>query len=587
MMRSCRLAAIALLACALLGAPGPVAGLDFDFTMLVDSTVTVPGSSGQFNSFFSRSVGIEGDTVVFRGQGSDGSQGIYRVDGGVVSMVVNQDTPIPGTSVTFRQIGEFSTIGDGIVGFEGWNNTSGDRGLYTGTLDVISKNGDSTPDGTRNFTAYGGGCRAHRPGHRLQRLELLATANRHLQRCRRRFLVTVADLDDIAPGTGALFNTFSSLPAMDGTDVAFWGYAQNGMEGLYTDMGGGIVALVDENVVAPGTANNFSSFYTPSFDNGEIAFFAYAGGVQGVYTDVGGSLEMVADTNMEMPGLGFNFEDLDDPALAGGTIVFSGDGPYPGKEGGITPTGIYLYEQGELSKVIDYTDMLDGKQISSLGMPQLGLEHLPDGQKRLAFIASFEDGTTGLYLAESRTGAIVIPAGYGEGGDVGGGAEETGGTDVVFDFVIEGGTFSSEHSTPSYDEFFSKWDPVDGFAEGNFLIYDPGGTQQVWDVEFTGEFDGWVTLTFGYDDTQLSPYYQANEHLLGIWHYGQYGSGGSRMWRFLKDHVDTVNNMITITVDNFSPMVLGVNVVPEPSTLLLTALGLLGLAFRGWRRKRK
>ena len=186
------------------------------------------------------------------------------------------------------------------------------------------------------------------------------------------------------------------------------------------------------------------------------------------------------------------------------------------------------------------------------------------------------------------TSLVAIDAGVGVGESVGGGSGVTGGVDAVFDDVTTGGTLSADFSNPTLAEFTSEYDATDGFAQGNFLIYASGSNQQVWDVEFSGEFDGLAELMFAYDDSLLSPFYQANEQLLGIWHFGQYGAGGAREWRFLRDNIDTVNNIITISVDNFSPMAFGAQAVgqaavPEPSSLALAILGLLSLGV--WRRR--
>ena len=121
--------------------------------------------------------------------------------------------------------------------------------------------------------------------------------------------------------------------------------------------------------------------------------------------------------------------------------------------------------------------------------------------------------------------------------------------------------------------------------------YGGDGAVQVWDVRFDREFDGPVTLSFGYDDALLTPYWQAHEDELGIWHYGQYGPAGAQQWQFLQDAVDIDNNILTVTVDNFSPMVLGSNVtappgtIPEPMTMLAVGLGITGLG--GYIRKRR
>jgi probable HAF family extracellular repeat protein len=148
-----------------------------------------------------------------------------------------------------------------------------------------------------------------------------------------------------------------------------------------------------------------------------------------------------------------------------------------------------------------------------------------------------------------------------------------GGLDADFeDPVATAGDFQASYETVGESEFSSSYAGTSGFDLGNFLTTGPGGDFQVWDLDFTGMIadGGRVTLQFKYDDEGMS---SLQEDMLGIWHYGQYGPNDERQWQWLRDSIDTVGNIITITTDNFSPFAPGfqaaASVTPEPSQLLI------------------
>jgi hypothetical protein len=83
-----------------------------------------------------------------------------------------------------------------------------------------------------------------------------------------------------------------------------------------------------------------------------------------------------------------------------------------------------------------------------------------------------------------------------------------------------------------------------------------------------------ATLVFAYDPTLLPLGF--DESTLGIWHFNKLTSA----WEF-GGQVDTVNDTITFETTSFSPFQLGV-AVPEPSSVVLAAGGLLGLVGYVW-----
>ena len=70
-----------------------------------------------------------------------------------------------------------------------------------------------------------------------------------------------------------------------------------------------IIVIADKNTAIPGGSGNFTSFYHPSLDGGNVAFQGTGSGQSGIYTDIGG-LGVVADLNTAIPGGSGNFTEL-------------------------------------------------------------------------------------------------------------------------------------------------------------------------------------------------------------------------------------------------------------------------------------
>ena len=88
-----------------------------------------------------------------------------------------------------------------------------------------------------------------------------------------------------------------------------------------------------------------------------------------------------------MPGSDAAFVVFEEFSVDGGDVAFLGFGVYG-------PQGIYLRRSGELMKIVDENDSLDGDAIFSV---ELGPDALDDGQ--LAFTAHFDDQSSALYVA--------------------------------------------------------------------------------------------------------------------------------------------------------------------------------------------
>lgn len=171
-----------------------------------------------------------------------------------------------------------------------------------------------------------------------------------------------------------------------------------------------------------------------------------------------------------------------------------------------------------------------------------------------------------------RTG-WQVPA-NGTNGSTNGGSTQVGGVDYMFEDTHSGGQFFVSFSAEDL-KGIQEQIAAGEFGKPTFDV--PGGTLQVFEIEFEGSFSGLVTLTVGYDASLLPAEFDPSR--LHVYHW----KNGS--WIDLGGVVDVVNHTITFATDSFSPFALGVAAdVPEPSALALLAAGMGALV---WRRKRQ
>ena len=211
---------------------------------------------------------------------------------------------------------------------------------------------------------------------------------------------------------------------------------------------------------------------------------------------------------------------------------------------------------------------LRGASGANTGGTSFSLANTPIGSPRFFVGVGPNEVTSSLRMfltAEPSAPHAAVGSGTGSSGQVGGGPAVVGGVEATFENVTAGGLligdFAATHIADLTPELADSIDFL--------LLTDP---LQMWEIDFTGAFSGQITLTFGYDDTNLLP--GMAEEDLGIFHRLDNGT-----WELLDPvALDTVNNTVSVETASLSTFAIGA--VPEPAAMSLLALGGVALIRR-------
>lgn len=155
----------------------------------------------------------------------------------------------------------------------------------------------------------------------------------------------VIDTLTAIPGESSRFSNFQDV-SFDGSNVAFVGKGADDEAGVYQWAGGTLSTIADQSTPRPIFGSGFSSAFTDfsrlSLDNGAVVFQGKSETVEGIYTNLGGGLEVVADATTQMPGSSVFFSQLFatgvpgfDVSISGENILFSGFGNVGGFNEGV------------------------------------------------------------------------------------------------------------------------------------------------------------------------------------------------------------------------------------------------------------
>ena len=110
---------------------------------------------------------------------------------------------------------------------------------------------------------------------------------------------------------------------------------------------------------------------------------------------------------------------------------------------------------------------------------------------------------------------------------------------------------------------------------GALTFATPGEELQLFEVEYSGSFEGGLTLTFYFDPLQVSGVELGQLH---VFHWT------GEVWEDLGGTLDPQAHTLTVVTNSLSPFAIGA-AVPEPGTWLMALAGLSALALR--RRNRR
>lgn len=299
------------------GGDGVFASIDGVISLVADQATAAPGASGNFTGFGSLS--YDGGSTVF-GAGVSEIQsldGIYTDLGGTLRVVADFDTPVPGETVNFTRFTQGVSIDGGVIAFGGESDSGYSLCVETeGILSVVVDEDTPIPGGTGNFSselAY-------------PSLDEGDIAFRHGSRGI--YLVTesgvevIADTDTPVPEGSGNFGLFDP-PSLDRGNVAFRGIGS--YNGIYVRMGGSILKIIDPTDQLDGKTPAVFSCGEEALSGNQVAFYVSFSedGSKGVYVatiaDMCGNtvvegVEQCDDGNV-LPGDGCNENCRFDPPI--------------------------------------------------------------------------------------------------------------------------------------------------------------------------------------------------------------------------------------------------------------------------------
>jgi hypothetical protein len=413
-------------------AAGPAMALDVTFNKIADTGTPVPSGSGAFSHFNSENAVVSNGNVAFRGEGVNQNPGVYFFSGSTLSTskVVAAGENMPGLpGVNFQFFFDISLSGN-TVGFAGYGRDASNTlvsAAFTSTNGQLANRADSNTnnpsDASYPFSyfdavAASGGDVAFYAHGRNANDRLIAGIYTNAGGP----VTKVVDNRSPVPGANMPnweFTSFRQAVAFGGGSIGIaakasdFDFNERANVLLVATPGGALTNIADtRNTISPSTRLRFGRLLsTPSVDGTKYAFAGSSDDVDGIYTNITGSLSIVADENTPVPGqatLAFDRFNDDQISIDGSRIVFKGffgkDPENP--ESGSTGHGLYLYDNGALSLLVDTTKPFDGKSIADVSV---SFDGAIDGDT-IAFVAHFRDGTKGVYTAVVPTAVVPEPA---------------------------------------------------------------------------------------------------------------------------------------------------------------------------------
>ena len=358
----------------------PISGLSLathqpvpGFTFIADTQTAVPGGTGTFN-IFADAKAIEGGQVAFIAFDSGSGSGIYTFQHGVLDVLVDESTVVPGTALTFQTFFDVAIDG-GVVAFTGgWPGPgggcafNGSEGIFTTLFDgsalVSVENSLTTPyhcfhgiEYQQGTIAVGAGINSVDVIHNHSESILTTSGGSGGG------LNVLADPTTPKPG-GGTFAGFDQEIVLDGNAYMLGEIIPNtfgAFAGVYADRddGNGLSLVVNQTTAVPSGTGNFSNIAGADWDGGEAAFVGrdssniallYAGSAPG-------NLRAVVTRSTFVPGTSSRFLGISNPlAYQNGVIAFSGFWGGGGQ-------GLFIHRNGAVEAILKKGELLDGNVV--------------------------------------------------------------------------------------------------------------------------------------------------------------------------------------------------------------------------------
>ncbi len=349
-------------------------------SVVADMNTAIPDGTGNFTNFDHR-ICLDGNDVAFTGFGSSGQKGIYLASDGSLSKVADFNTPVPGGSSNFRNFHVTLSLERGVVAFVGWGS-SGEIGVYlfrVGLLTVVADTNTPVPGGSGNFITFRDPSLS---GTDAAFVGLDSFQQEGIYISRDGVITVLADANIPIPGGSGNFLHFFAT-TLDGSEMAFRGEDSSRRGGIYLASGGSVTLVADTNTPVPEGMGNFTNVGGFSLDNGNVAFGGFgSSGQEGIYLSRRGSLQKIIDLNDPL-------ENKDTMVLAHGKVGLSGDAIAFRVMFTSQWHGIYRHKIGtEQVPILNLTIGVEGQGTTD---PKLGVYRYEEGTQ-VAITASPDPG---------------------------------------------------------------------------------------------------------------------------------------------------------------------------------------------------
>ncbi|GJM14764.1 MAG: hypothetical protein DHS20C13_00910 [Thermodesulfobacteriota bacterium] len=331
---------------------------------VADTNTQIPGieekeNFGSFSLFNNKIASLGDGKVVFVGRDQSYREGLYLFDNGRLSVIANKDTPMPGGTDTFSQFTNITSIGGNDILFRGLNGTHHQQGIYAykdGRISlVVDKNTPIPGSGTladfNDFVVLNDELDL---GIHIIKQTLPQKSGIYL------FIDGQYSLlvEDDSPIPDANYpKYFSDLKHLGGQNFMFrhvQQFSDGEQEGLLGFIDGELVVIANQNTLIPDgsgeTLEDFTKHITTDIKQGNIAFTA--GNEIYLYSVKYDTLEPISDGNFISAGRGTY------PLILNNNIVFKAEVYYTGqnKEAFIS----YSLRDGTYSVIADRDTPIPG-----------------------------------------------------------------------------------------------------------------------------------------------------------------------------------------------------------------------------------